>query len=331
MCRPPRILLPHSVVMLTSRVQQGIPFVCTPIMEMTVWSALAVAQNLHPLKVIAFVIMGNHVHILALVEDPTVVESFMERFKCESAHAINRLLDRRQVTVWCEGYDSPTILTLEDLLEKLAYIYANPVRAHLTDSIENYQGVSSWRMYISGSLSKAVKRIRRSFLRPLPAGEISKAQHFQIAKSLEAQAVDTMRFDLTPDAWLTAFPALWTPEQLRKKLLVRLKEIERDMAQLRKRQGITLPSSDQVFKQPINTSYKPKAFGRRMWCICSDIPLRIAFISFIKKLRSQAREVRAKWLQGNMSVPFAVGLFPPSPPILANLMPRVFQSSLSFT
>ena len=45
---------------------------------------------------------------------------FMERFKCETAHAVNRLLGRRQVTVWCKGYDSPVILTLDDLVEKLA-------------------------------------------------------------------------------------------------------------------------------------------------------------------------------------------------------------------
>jgi REP element-mobilizing transposase RayT len=81
--------------------------------ESVAWSALAVAQNLHPVKVIGFVVMGNHIHIVTLVEDPTTVESFMERFKCETVHAVNRLLGRRQVTVWCEGYDSPAILTID--------------------------------------------------------------------------------------------------------------------------------------------------------------------------------------------------------------------------
>jgi REP element-mobilizing transposase RayT len=86
-------------------------------MEKMLWSALAVAQNLYPLKVIAFVVMGNHIHLIVLVEDPEVVESFLERFKCETAHAVNRLLGRRQVSVWCEGYDSPTILTLDNLVD----------------------------------------------------------------------------------------------------------------------------------------------------------------------------------------------------------------------
>ncbi len=110
MARPPRILLPHTVVMITSRVQQGLPFTCTPLLELLLWSALTVAYNHHPIRIIAFVVMGNHLHLIALVEDPVQIESFMERFKCETAHAVNRLLGRRQVTVWCEGYDSPTIL-----------------------------------------------------------------------------------------------------------------------------------------------------------------------------------------------------------------------------
>jgi REP element-mobilizing transposase RayT len=161
--------------MLTSRVQQGLPFVCCPLMELILWSALGVAQSLYPVKILSFVVMGNHIHIIALVEDPATVESFMERFKCETAHAINRLLGRRQVTVWCEGYDSPVILTLDDLVEKLAYVYANPVQAHRAASIARYQGVSSWAMFTSGNLTREVKRIRRTFLGPVVTGNVSPA------------------------------------------------------------------------------------------------------------------------------------------------------------
>ncbi len=81
MPRPPRLLFPKTVALLTSRVQQGLPFVNTPLIEAILWSALAVAQNKHPVQILSFVIIRNHVHILALVEDPSDVESFMERFK----------------------------------------------------------------------------------------------------------------------------------------------------------------------------------------------------------------------------------------------------------
>ena len=65
MSRPPRLLFPQTVTLLTTRVQQGLPFVHTPLMEMILWSALALAQDSHNIKIISFVIMGNHMHIIA--------------------------------------------------------------------------------------------------------------------------------------------------------------------------------------------------------------------------------------------------------------------------
>jgi hypothetical protein len=280
-------------------------------------------------KIIAFVVMGNHVHIIALVEDPTLVESFMERFKCETSHAINRLLARRQVTVWCEGYDSPVILTLNDLVEKLAYVYANPARAHRAASIGTYKGVSSWSMFASGEASREVKRIRRTFLSPVATGRVSASGRRQEASAVENQATETLTFTLSPSAWTTAFPSQATPEQLNARLLERVQEIEHEMALIRKQQRISLPSDSELASQPIDTPYAPTTFGRRMWCICKDIPLRVAFISFIKKLRSKATKVRLRWLQGDRRKPFPTGLFPPSQPVLANLLPAYFRRSLA--
>ena len=234
MSRPPRVLLPHTVALITSRVQQGLPFVCTPLMEKILWSALAVAQNLYPLKIIAFVVMGNHVHLIVLVEDPEVVESFLERFKCETAHAVNRLLGRRQVSVWCEGYDSPTILTLDNLVDKIAYVYANPVRAHRSDSIATYQGVSSWNMLASGEVSKEIKRIRRPLVEPLPKGRLSVNQHKQLASITEQRSTETLEFTLSPEAWKIAFPHSFSPEELNQKVRERIQEIEKEMAAIDK-------------------------------------------------------------------------------------------------
>jgi hypothetical protein len=52
MPRPLRLLFPHTVTLLTSRVQQGLPFVHTPLMETILWSALALAQDSHNIKII---------------------------------------------------------------------------------------------------------------------------------------------------------------------------------------------------------------------------------------------------------------------------------------
>lgn len=329
MSRQPRFLLPHTVALVTSRVQQGLPFVCTPLMERILWSALAVAQNLYPIKIIAFVIMGNHIHLIVLVEDPEVVESFMERFKCETAHAVNRLLGRRQVSVWCEGYDSPVILTVDDLIEKMAYVYANPVRAHLADSISTYHGVSSWEMFMSGQTSKSIKRIRRPFLQSLPKGRLSARQQEQLASVTDEKAKETLEFILAPNSWRIAFPDHITVDNFNQKIKLRLQHIEAEMAAKRQAKRISLPSAVEVLTQPINAHYFPKEFGRRMWCICHDVSLRIAFINFMKDLRNKARLVRLLWKHGHRSEPFPIGLFPPCQPVLANLLPAFIRQSIA--
>jgi REP element-mobilizing transposase RayT len=298
-------------------------------MERILWSALAIAQNLYPVKIIAFVIMGNHIHLIVLVEDPEVVESFMERFKCETAHAVNRLLGRRQVTVWCEGYDSPAILTVEDLIEKVAYVYANPVRAHRADSIRNYPGTSSWSMFTSDQCVKHVKRIRRPLVEPLPKGRLSPTQQTQIAIATEQQAKEILNFTLSPNAWTAAFPNYLPVEQFNQRVHFRLQEIELEMQAERRTRQQRIPTPLELLTQPIDAAYSPKKFSRRMWCICRDIPLRKAFIVFIKNLRKKAREVRQQWIRGNRAPEFPVGLFPPCQPILANLLPTFVHRSIA--
>jgi REP element-mobilizing transposase RayT len=329
MSRPPRFLLPHTVALVTSRVQQGLPFVCTPLMEMILWSALAVAQNLYPIKIIAFVIMGNHIHLIVLVEDPEMIESFMERFKCETAHAVNRLLGRRQVTVWCEGYDSPAILTVDDLVEKMAYVYANPVRANRSDSIRTYHGISSWNMFDSGQTTKEIRRIRRPLIRPLPKGQLSPRQQKQLATVAQEKAEEALEFILTPNSWKIAFPNYASVEHFNQRVKLRLLQIEAEMAAERQAKRVTLPSAIAVLTQPINIHYFPQKFGRRMWCICSDVALRIAFIKFMKELRKKSRQVRLLWKCGNRSEPFPIGLFPPCQPVLANLLPAFIRKSIT--
>jgi hypothetical protein len=120
-----------------------------------------------------------------------------------------------------------------------------------------------------------------------------------------------------------------TERKINEKVSRRVREIEADMASIRDKEGIPLPSEFEVSSQPIDIPYEPKKFGRRMWCICSDIPLRIAFISFIKNLREKARKVRLEWLRGNSAEPFSIGLFPPTQPMLVYILPAYFRRSLA--
>jgi hypothetical protein len=45
--------------------------------------------------------------------------------------------------------------------------------------------------------------------------------------------------------------------------------------------------------------------------------LRIRFIQFLKSLFAEARSIRERWKVGDYSLPYPLGLYPPSMPKLA--------------
>ena len=124
--------------------------------------------------------------------------------------------------MWCEGYDSPTILTLDDLLEKLAYLYTNPVKACRTDSIQHYSGVSSWGMFSTGQSTRNAKRIRRTFIDPMPLGRLTPRQHEQFTMTVEEQATESLAFVLDPHAWMKAFPSHMAADDFDAKIMTLL-------------------------------------------------------------------------------------------------------------
>lgn len=146
--KPPRTLFPKTLVLVTTRVEEGLPFIGTPELNAILMGILARAQYLYPIKICAFIFMGNHLHMLILVGNPEDVPAFMRRIKTETAHFINRRLGRRRRTVWCAGYDAVPILTLESAIEKFVYLYTNPQSANLVEEIEEFPGASSWDMFI---------------------------------------------------------------------------------------------------------------------------------------------------------------------------------------
>ena len=72
--------------------------------------------------------------------------------------------------------------------------------------------------------------------------------------------------------------------------------------------------------QGIDLSYVSKRSGRKMWCISSDIKQRKIYLSFVKRLAKEARDVYLKWQQGVTDFPMPVGMFAPRMPLQANLI-----------
>ena len=72
--------------------------------------------------------------------------------------------------------------------------------------------------------------------------------------------------------------------------------------------------------QGINLEYTSKRSGRKMWCISYDVKQRKEYLSFVKHLAKDAREVYFKWQQGATNLAMPIGMFAPRMPLQANLI-----------
>lgn len=235
---------------------------------------------------------------------------------------LNRILGRKKKTIWCDGYDSPVVLTPVRALLAIAYLYANPAKDNLEVSIDRYPGFSTWQMYQTGIHSTVWKRLRRPQFSTLAKNRHNLRGYTEEARRLEEASTESLEFTIEPNAWLEAF-GVSGPEQqseINQTLLRRIRVLEERAAKARSRNGGSVIGRERLISRPIDPLYRPRRYGRRMWCLSERRSVRSAFIRFFRNLMAAAREVRAKWARGETWLRYPPGLFPPSMPKLANLV-----------
>lgn len=295
-------------------------FPCNPLMNLVVWSALALAQTHHPLRVVAVHMEGTHLHMIVVVDNPDDVKDFMERFKTESAHAVNRLLGRRKRTVWCEGYHSAPLLNEEAVLNQLVYLYVNPVKDGLVESISEYPGVTSYKMLRTNTLTRSCPRVRRSTLGFIKKRKRNLRGFLSTKQQIEANSSETLVFAIEPKAWMGAFNIVEKERQdlIHNELFERIRAYEVASKSERAQARARVMGAERLMRQAIDPSYVPERSGHRACCICpGDKELRKRFIQWVKDLIYEARMVYQRWKSGDFSVPYPLGLYPPSMPKLA--------------
>lgn len=323
---PPRLLLPKTAVFVTTRIQEGLPLVPALFMTKILEGILARAQFIYPIVISGFKFMSNHLHMVLVVKNPDDIVGFMDRIKTESGHAVNRLLGRRCRTVWQKRYDSPVLLTPGDVVRKLVYLYTNAQSANIVSTIDEYPNVNSWKMLVTGQYQKVCKWIQRPMIQKLENTNLSVPEQEALATALLSLAKKSHTLTICPDAWFACFD-ITTPEEIseyRRQVIAGVREKETALTETRTAEGKSVMGPERLMQQPIDTPYTPKTFGRRMWCICQNVELKIAFILMVKSLISHARKVLERWRVGDMTVKYPPGLFPPSMPKICNMMPCEF-------
>ena len=103
----------------------------------------------HGIVTHAFVLMGNHVHLLVTAADPQSLPRAMKSLGCRYVHYFNRGHERTG-TLWEGRYRSALVDTARYFFTCMRYIEWNPVRSHIVARPEDYRW-SSYRANAMGS------------------------------------------------------------------------------------------------------------------------------------------------------------------------------------
>lgn len=292
-----------------------------PLVKFLIKAALVRAYKHHPLEINHFIVNGTHIHMIVRIENPEDLPKFMERFKTESAHYLNRILGRRKRTVWCERYDSPAILTKERTIDYITYLYTNPVKDGLIESINHYPGLSSWDNYKANTVNIKCNYITRDSLFEMP--QEKGFLFFQKMKNLLSKDNPARgNFVINPNGWMKAFGVKELSEvnKINKTIQKRIKEIQLKLWEDKK----SFMGRAKLENQGINLDYRSNRSGRKMWCLSDNRQIRINYINYVKNLCEEANEIYQKILGGDFSEKYPAGLFPPRLPLLHNLIEHRF-------
>ena len=133
----------RRVVHVTNRCWKGLPFSCNLFIRQTIDAVLAEAQTRYQIEIICYLFMGNHYHMI-LAGGGKRVSQFMNYVDGEIAKRMIRIYG----DIWGKGfwegrYHEQKLCSLDDVLNKIAYIFSNPVKAGLVHSAEEYPGANS--------------------------------------------------------------------------------------------------------------------------------------------------------------------------------------------
>ena len=284
-------------------------------MSVIIRMLLAKAQSLHSVQVCHFQWMGNHFHII-LAGRASAVSSFMGFFQGELAKYIKLIVPKvYQSKFWSGRFKEQKLCTAEDVMNKIIYIYANPARAGLVESVSKWPGVSSWKMFTSGSMTyrsrfvyiKDFKKIARSIL---------SMSDRKAAEALKAISKEEYEFRLSPYVWKRCFEesAKWSDEFIYKTVVSRLAERERLLKVERGSKPVLGVYA--LRHQSIRQDYEPQKKGRTPFLICHDCELRKELIKSYRDFCAKCSAAWEKWKRGVVNAVFPPGCYRPWMPVI---------------
>ncbi|HMO16842.1 MAG TPA: hypothetical protein PKA63_03205 [Oligoflexia bacterium] len=322
----PRLLRKFAkgeVYFVTNRVAEGLPFVPNALINTFLNGILARSLSLHPeIDLCGYVFMGNHYHLVIVLNGGgEVLKSFMEYLDGEIGKFINRFRGKSNQNVWAKTYDAQVILTPEAVMQKLKYMYLNPVSAGLIDSIEKYPGLSSWKSMIKDK-ERSYRFLGSAGLSKLPYGPLPKKTMCSIIrdKFKSSKFTDKNFLRIKPFAWVKCFSSFkdTDPLLLKEELISDIKEEEIRIR--RKKSERPTPGAQALISQCFHKRFKSKKYQKRSPCISTCMLLREEYLEEYRDFVQRCKIAYLKYKENFTQVNWPPGAFPPTKVPMASLI-----------
>lgn len=165
MSRLPKLHIQGHVYFVTTGVYQRVPIFTKPSFIIPLYDSLAFYRHQQKFKLLGYVIMPDHIHLVVWPHGRHTLSDFMRDFKEFTSKRIMRQAEveenialmhsfrlagaetgRAMYKVWQDDFFEKHIFTERVLRQKLHYIHRNPVRAGLVETPDKY-AYSSYRNY----------------------------------------------------------------------------------------------------------------------------------------------------------------------------------------
>lgn len=305
---------------LAPRAREGLPLPPTETTRRVVQGTLARSQRDQKVVLHNVVWMNNHGHLLcSTTGEPRRITDFTAEVKKKLTDSVRALLGRRHLRLWEENTPPVLLAELDDAIEQHVYLFLNPVRAGLVDSIDHYPGFSSWEAFRTCEPSVEARVAVNCAWYPVAALP-RLPEHKSLCPASDARAVAEMEasdkkvpsvLELKPLAWLAAYGVTDPGEvaRIRDKIIARVRQEE---AECRVARGDRpMPQPDALARQPYMAPHTPDKRGRRIFLICANRNRRKSLLSFFESVVEKCRQAYKDARNGTSLVTWPPGTFIP--------------------
>lgn len=319
-----RMFRSNKPYFITNRTARGLPFVAHVFINMLLLGILARATYRYKgITLCCFIFMANHFHmVLVLNSDPKELRNFMNYVDGEIAKIVNRLLGITNQNVWAGNFRPQELLTYQDVIDKIAYCYLNPVTANLVNKIDNYPGISSWKHFLQNRI-RSYRLITYGKLERLPRNAFISRKACHLVRLLyKIPNAKKYPLEISPFAWKRCFKESRAlgDEELRSEILGLVRKAELRASRRRRAAGKSVLGAAKLRNQCIYKAYRPKSWGRTMVCICCSEELKKLFLAEYMEFCAGCEKVWECWRKGDYSISYPPGAFIPWQPPRASIV-----------